>query len=369
MNLLSTTLLKLISTMRSTAFAAVACFASFTIPTADAAGQTITTIPSDHAAIAGSTRSNRLPFTRGVERAMILHENWDLMIPNGRAISRIGYRFEENHTEQAATIDVEIFMGHSDKDDLTLDFTFANNYLGSPQLVRSRRNFTLPGYGVRSLGDTLWFDLDTPFVYDASKNLIVEFVVHGNSENNLGFDYYLDRATQLSPYRRSPAAVCQAVSTGMTPRMVSAGTPIGLNWSVALRDFPASQPIVTLISLQGLAPTGTPLTTLFPGAQPGCAIWVPINGALSLFQLADIAGAGTVNLQLPFDLALLGVPIAMQSAGFDPATPGRWVTARAVENSAGIIPEMHVLYSTVGLSATSGARTLRWGMVTQFDHN
>ena len=68
------------------------------------AGQNYTVFPSDHtgtppnATIPGGTYENYAPFSYGIARQMIYYDAWDVQIPNGRAISKIGFVCNQGST-------------------------------------------------------------------------------------------------------------------------------------------------------------------------------------------------------------------------------------------------------------------------------
>ncbi|MCB9891092.1 MAG: hypothetical protein H6833_05560 [Planctomycetes bacterium] len=107
-----------------------------------------------------------------------------------------------NRADPGATIDVEIWLGVTTKDETTLDATYANNWditSKPPVLVLPRQKIKLDDMVLNT--DPAFFQyqipLTTPYIWTATsgENLIFECKVYGNDKGNASFLFYPDNAS------------------------------------------------------------------------------------------------------------------------------------------------------------------------------
>ena len=163
--------------------------------------QGIAVFPSDHAAITnGDSYTDWFPYAYGVSRVMAIYEAWDLTVPAGRPITRIGFRQEDTWFSAGKQLQLQVLMAPTDKTADDADATYANNYFAAPTSVFGPALFSLPDLGnvgnPNPDGNMVWLTLTTPYTPVAGKNLIVEFRVLAN--NNAGAAFPTTSTSQAS---------------------------------------------------------------------------------------------------------------------------------------------------------------------------
>ena len=335
---------------------------------AGASAQNISTIPSDHTSVNGFRDERNIPFASGANRCLMVFESSDLLIPAGRTISRIGFRLDDNRTGAAAQIVLEMFMGQTMLDSRSLSSSFATNYSGARTQVKNSGVVSLPAVDASNQGMPLWFNLDTPFTYDPSQNLLVEFVVTFNNQGNTSFQYPLDRADFLSPQRNSMGGACMN-SAGTLPSLTSSPVALGSTWTISGSNFPANSFGAVILAFDGLQATGLPLISIIPGADPSCAFFVNTVNAPAVSSSISASGRLNLSIPLPNDPSLSRVPLTVQGAALDFFVPGQVVLSNAHEMTVGFRPRIGTVTSSGGPTSTSGSARFSWGIVTLFDHN
>ena len=78
--------------------------------------QNFTIYPSDHTGtspnltLPGSTFAYHAPFSYGIARQMLFYDAWDVRIPTGRAIGRLGFPRDESITSTGCSILLKLQM-------------------------------------------------------------------------------------------------------------------------------------------------------------------------------------------------------------------------------------------------------------------
>lgn len=336
------------------------------------AAQNVATFPSDHAAIQdGDSYSRYYPFSNGVSRIMLIYESWDLNIPAGRQITRIGFRRDGTRMSTGHQLLLEVRMAQTEKDHDTAEPTFADNYFGSPTVVRPTSVFTMPDMGnvlnPNPNDPFIWVPLTTPWTYDPGKNLLVEFLVQGNSNGGARFDYWLDRALFESPVATGPNG-CQH-SGGQIPHLASRETKVGGNWYCDLTQAPANQLAIWFIALNTPLQPQYSLAPLFPGIPAACQGQIPLVNLFSVVTTTDAFGRHTFRVPIPDDRTLNDMIISSQAACFDVFSPGNLVVSNGDQLEIGIDPAMAMIHQQGSTTATRGTVSRNYGLVTLFDHN
>jgi len=163
----------------------------------------VATFPSDHAPVPdGASSQYWLPFSYGVSRMQTVYEAWDLRIPAGRQITRVGFRAEPNILSTGYALQLEVRMGRTTGTAQSLDPTFDNNWSAPPTTVFGPAIFQLPDLNnpQRPNPDApnVWLNLTTPYTWNPSENLLIEWRVLANSNGSAGFTYWLDSPGFLS---------------------------------------------------------------------------------------------------------------------------------------------------------------------------
>lgn len=328
--------------------------------------------PSDHAAVSnGSGSQSWFPYSYGVSRMMALYESWDLGVPASHQITRIGFRADGTTIAYGKSLQLEVRMGTTDRTHSNMLSNFDNNYLASPTTVFGPALFTMPDLNnvlnPNPNGPIIWLTLATPFTFDPSHNLLVEWRVYANNNGGAAFNYTLDSATFLSPIISGPLG-CQH-SGNQIPDLSSRPTKVGGSWIVDLYQGPANQPVIFFINV------GLPLTPpfslapLFGGIPAACTGQV---SPISLFSLPGTTGSsGYTNfiVPIPNDRTFNDVTLSTQAFCFDFFSPGGLVVSNGDQMQIGIDPAMSVLWHQGNATNATGSVYQNYGVVTLFDHN
>ena len=277
-----------------------------------AAQSNVAVFPSDHTGatpgttLAGDSFQLRFPFSAGISRQMALYDSLDLMVPNGRQITHVGFPADDARSSTGQRVQLEILMGHTTNDVASADRTFANNYASGPTVVYTQKILTLPNL---SPGGAVWVPLDTPFTVDRSRNLIVEYRVTANNNSNAAFNYFLDAGNFISEVR-SYGVGC-ATSGGSVPRLTSTGTAIGETWRMRIDRAAASSQISLLV---GISRPANPIPLDAVGA-PGCFLLTDVLATAG--GTSGTSGVLDLNFPTPFDPTIIDQSLYSQAVVLD----------------------------------------------------
>lgn len=359
--------------MRNPILCSFFCLAA-TCWSAGLAAQTLTVFPDEYAAVAeGPLNSPNLPFANGTSRVQFVYDSVDLAIPSGHSITRLAYRQDGTLTTlaQGRVLQLEVRMGYSSLSSATLSTNFANNYATAPVTVFGPASFTLPN--LRDPANPLpngrfFLPLTTPFPYTpANGNLIVEYLIYGNSGSGTSFTYQLDRSDFYSPITYGPAGCPRA--GGGVPNLVATGLRPGQTYSTSLSTAPGNSFGFLLIApgTQLLPPTS--LQALVPGINPACTNQVSLVHPTQLSAVTSAAGAASWSFTLPNSGAWADYYFTSQAAFFDFFAPGGVVVSNGCQVLTGVLPRCAV---NVALSppatAVTGTVTRNYNPVTFFEH-
>ena len=261
--------------------------------------------PSDHATVLnGDFSSPNWPYAYGVSRIMAVYETWDLGVPAGRPITRIGFRQDGTTMSLGKSLQLQVLMGPTDRTAADALTNFDNNYFSPPTSVFGPALYTLPDLGNISNpnpnGNMVWLTLSTPYTPVAGKNLAVEFRIIANNNGGAAFNYYLDRADYVSPRVTGPAGCPH--SGNQIAQLQSLETKVGGTWYCDLNHAPANQLATWLITFGTLQPQYS-LAPLIPGSVMSVtrtAIVSPASRA--------ILSASSVSLTPPSEPGTQGMP-------------------------------------------------------------
>lgn len=339
--------------------------------TSAATAQAPATFPSDHATIAGSTSTNFFPYAHGVSRLMAVYESWDLSVPAGHQITRIGFRADGTTLSYGKSLQLQVRMGQTDRTSANLLSNFDNNWFGTPTTVFGPALFTLPDLNnvlnPNPDGPLVWLTLTTPYTFDPSRNLLVEWRILANSNGGASFPYSLDRATFLSPITAGPLGCTH--SGNQIPDLESRPTRVGGNWIIDLYQGPANQPAILFLNVGVPLSAPVSLAPLFPGIPAACTGQV---SPIALFSLGGTTGSsGYTNwvVPIPNDRAFNDLLIASQAFCFDFFSPGGLVVSNGDQVQVGIDPAMSIVYHQGSSTNPTGSLWPNFGAVTLFDYN
>ncbi len=170
--------------------------------------------------------SNSIPWSWTPTHFMSVYRGTELP-QSAYPIRCIGFR-SNNRVDLGATIDIEIWLGVTTKNETNLDTTYANNYditSKPPVLVLPRTQLKLDDMVLNT--DPLFFQyqiqLTTPFIWTATagENLIFECKVHGNNKGNNTFNFFPDNASASTTSRlfssNDANATVGILGTGLGP--------------------------------------------------------------------------------------------------------------------------------------------------------
>ncbi len=336
--------------------------------------QTLTIFPNEYAAVAeGPFNSPNQPLAAGTGRSQFVYDGVDLAIPSGHSITRLAYRQDATLTTMDAgrTLQLEIRMGYTTLNAATLGTNFATNYTTPPVTVFGPAAFTLPN--LREAANPLpngrfFLPLTTPFVYTpANGNLIVEYLVYGNSGGGTSFNYRLDRSDFYSPVTYGPVG-CPRAGGGL-PNLTATGIRPGQTYNTSMATGPGSSFGFLLITpgAQMLPPSS--LQALVPGINPACTSQVALVSPIQLSAVTSATGAANWTFSLPNNAAWADYYFSSQAAFFDFFAPGGVVVSNGAQVLTGVLPRCSVNF-VAGPPATAvlGAVTRSYNPVTFFEH-
>ncbi|MCA8952099.1 MAG: hypothetical protein KDE27_21495 [Planctomycetes bacterium] len=330
------------------------------------------TFPSDHAAIPnGYSSQNWYPFSWGVSRQMAVYESWDLTIPAGRQITRIGFRADGTTLAYGKMLQLEIRMGQTQETAASMLSNFDNNYLGTPTTVFGPALYSMPDLNnvlnPNPDGAYVWVTLTTPYTFDPTENLLVEWRVHANNAGGAAFNYPLDRAQFISPIITGPNGC--AHSGNQIPELLSRPARTGRIWYCDLTKGPANQLAAWFINLGSPLQTPFSLAPFFPGIGATCEGQVQLNNLFSLTAMTGSTGYYSFQVPIPNDRIFNDLTISSQAACFDFFSPGGVVVSNGDQMQIGIDPAMTILASQGNVAATTGGLYRNYGAITLFDYN
>jgi hypothetical protein len=339
-----------------------------------AAAQTTAIFPDEYVDVAeGPNNSPNLPFSRGTSRVQCLYEAIDLAIPSGQQITQLGFRQDATTTalDTGRTLQLEIRMGFSTHTAASLTTNFANNYATTPVTVFGPATFVLPN--LRDTASPLpngqfFVPLTTPFAYvPAGNNLVVEYLVYGNSGGGTQWNYRLDRADFHSPRTYGPAGCPR--SGGGTPNLTVQPVRPGQTYSTSCSSAPGSSFGYLLIApgQQLVAPFS--LQSLVPGIAPACTGQVGLGGVIQLSGVTGTTGSINWSFAIPNTTAFNDFYWASQGAFFDFFAPGGVVVSNGAELKTGVNPRSSILAGNgPPLSLTTGSVSRNYCPVAFFVH-
>lgn len=332
--------------------------------------------PSDHdPAITpdGSTSTNWFPYSYGVSRIMVVYERWDLGIPAGHAIRRIGFRADGTRLSYGKSLFLEVRMGQTVNTAANAPSSFDSNYnVSGPTTVFGPAAFAMPDMNnvlnPNPDGNMIWLTLSAPYTPDPNSNLVVEWRIQANSNGGASFNYFLDVGDSVSP-RTTAIQVCPHTG-GQTAQLQSRATEVGGNWISDLTHAPGNQPVVLFVSVGGTLQPPVPLNLFLPGTQPSCTVDFAFNSLFTLTATASNNGSYTFsvpipNRRVPFNDMFL----TSQAICADFFSPGGFVVSNGAQVQIGIAPAMTLLYAQGNPSAATGSVWRNLGLVTVFDEH
>lgn len=330
------------------------------------------TFPSDHAAVPdGFSSQNWFPYSSGVSRMMALYESWDITVPAGRQITRIGFRANGTQIAYGRSLQLEVRMGQTQEDADSMLTNYDANYLGSPTTVFGPALFTMPDLNnvlnPNPEDPYIWLTLTTPYTFDPSENLLVEWRVIANNNGGASFSYPLDRCQFLSPNIQGPDGC--AHSGNEIPELDSRPTRVGQTWYCDLRDAPASQLAGWFINLGQPLQAPYAMQPFFPAINPLCMGQVSLVNLFSVAATTNASGNYTFSVPIPNDRLFNDLTISSQCVCFDFFAPGGVVVSNGDQMQIGIDPAMSILWNQSSATAPTGNAYRNWGVVTLFDHN
>jgi hypothetical protein len=328
--------------------------------------------PSDHATVTnGSSSVTWFPYSYGISRQMAVYESWDLGIPAGHQITRIGFRADGTTIAYGESLQLQVRMGQTDRTAQSLLNNFDNNWFGTPTTVFGPAVFAMPDLNnvlsPNPDGPIIWLTLTTPFTFDPSRNLLVEWRVFANTNGGASFSYALDVGSFLSPVVSGPLG-CQH-SGGQIPDLESRPTKVGGTWYNDLYQAPANQPVILFLNV------GLPLTApfslapLFAGIPAACTGQVSPISLFSLTQVTGSSGYELFSVPIPNDRVFNDLLLSSQAFCFDFFQPGGVAVSNGDQVQIGIDPAMTVLYHQGSATNPTGSLYQNFGVVTLFDHN
>lgn len=343
------------------------------ITAASLAAQTTTVTPPGLATREGLTGTTVQPFSFGVGRTQ-LHYYGDLVgIPNAAQIQRIGFRQDgnpsSNAAESARIIQLEVLMASTTRSGTGVTTNYANNYDGTPTTVFATRLFNLPSRPIQSTQPTTevtYVPLDNPFQFDSSRNLIVDFIITANNNNNASFRYTSDVAPHLTVSTTYGTACPNSQST--IPALSANEVALGQTWSLPLVRGPRSSGAALAIGVGNTSFQGLPLPfDMAPLGAPGCTIHVDV--AVNLTAFLNTSGNFTWNLPTPNNLSLDGVSFYAQVFMVDLfANNFGLISSNGVRTQFSVPTRQQAVAHTGDPSRATGTVTRSYGIVTYFEH-
>lgn len=332
-----------------------------------ALAQNQTVFPSDHANYEGEYSQTAYPFSGGVRRQQAVLDRWDVKVPHGRSITKVGVRPDGTSSSPAFKVQMEILMGHSTLEIAQVKATFAQNYDGNPVTVFTKKIFDLPALTAPMSPPSktpVLVPLDTPFQYDSAKNLVIDWKLFGNSNGNNPWSYWMDQGNFFSATSRYGTA-CNT-SANKTPEASAYPAELGGYAGFSLKDMIANTPMSLIINLQAQVP---PLPLDFLGAT-GCSLHVDPTNAIVLNVRSTSSGSHSLQFVLPAWRQFYGQSLNGQYVALDAfANNAGIVTTNAAAATLGIKAQVCYVAATGDAEATTGGLQRNAGYVHVLEHN
>lgn len=327
--------------------------------------QSVAVIPADHTNREGTSAITNAPLSGGISRVQVVYSRWRIGIPHGAQINRVGVRPDQAGTGAGRQIQLEIWMAHTDNTGSTVSATFANNYTTPAVRVYDSKIFAMPTVPSVPTGPNnsyVWFQLDRPFTYDESKNLIVEYRITANNNGNQPFSYRLDRASFVSATTMFGTAC--PTSDNRMPATTTGEASVGGTMLVSLANGPANSAGVLLLGTSNTTWNGVPLPlSLTALGATNCSLQVAIDVNVNI----STTGGGTfgVFIPVPAVLDLYGAWFYAQIAAVDVfANAAGFVTSRGGGTQIGALPQITTVTATGNATAPTGAVAQNIGVVS-----
>lgn len=306
-------------------------------------------LPRSLATAFGPTSTNR-PFAAAPTRHQQLFLGSEL--PVRMDIRGIGLRKDDRiNSYSGTTVELEIRLAQTSKDDQTMSTTFADNFdAGAPVTVFQRRLFRMPDLPWNQPADVDDFYCEIPFDQQftfarGNGNLLLEVLVWSNGLNSQSFLYPLDAGPGASStvYANGPTATAGVRSSnGLAIRFLTpadhkacwapqwpAAGPVGrsdielsggnppLLGGVATMDLYAPGWDLGAVALA----LGVDHRQLYP--MPGylLPVYPDLRSVLGIMPVVLNGGFGSLQLPLPNDRQLLGLDTALQAFTAGSAVP------------------------------------------------
>lgn len=256
-------------------------------------------------------------------------------------------------------IDFEVALGGTTFDDQTIGNAFDANFdaPSTPKTtVFQRRTFALPMMPATNANASVFFltipfDAPWPRTLAAGENLLIDVVVHGNSNNNAQFRYALDsvnggaRTTRIFAVPPAPTGTVLRGS-GLVMAFYPPGAPQPLTLQASrpprlastfyaeLWNAAPSAPGVWIVGLSDTSSSGVPLPFSLGGlGASGCSLLASTD--LTLPVMAHAGGDLALGLAVPNNPFLTSVPLFAQLAMADPGNLLGVVTTNGLALSFG----------------------------------
>jgi hypothetical protein len=338
------------------------------------AAQNVAIYPANYVNVTdGPLSSQNLPLANGTGRGQLVYEQWNLTVPLGSSITRVGFRQDQGTTamDTGRALQLEIRLGYTTATSANLDTNMDNNFAGAPVTVFGPAIYQLPNLRdtANPLQDGRFFvNFTTPFVYSPAQNqnLLVEYRVYGNSAGGSSFTYRLDRADFYSPVQDGPVGCPH--SGGSRPVLALSPVRTGGQFFASISSAPSNNLGVLVMAAGSPLVTPYSLQPFVPGIAPACQGQVPVAGALTLTGITSSSGSlsfffNVPNQRIPYNDMVLGC----QAALFDLFAPGGVVVSNGSQVQIGILPQSSIVWgSGPPGSVTTGFSSPRYCPVAFF---
>jgi hypothetical protein len=352
--------------MKSLALAPAALLASVV------AAQTIATFPTTHASIAsGSTYVTNIPYSSGVSRVQMEYDAWDITVPNGTPITAIGFRQDIGTASTGHALQLEVRMGTTLSDASNIAGTFDTNYATGPVTVFGPALYTLPGLITTPGNAVIMLPLTTPYVYNSSQNLLVEYRITANNNGNAAWSYYLDAGSFVSPTAQGAQGCVNSGGQRATLTTGSGGAALGGYWYLYLNGAPASSIGFIFLTFRPLVATPYSLASFVPGIDATCQGELDVAHTIIPTTITTNTSGGYYwGIQVPLTprVGLNNLILTTQAAVFDFFAPGGLVVSNGDQVQLGIQPAETTIISTGSATATSGSVYRNYGVITFFQY-
>lgn len=277
-------------------------------------------VPAGYATTAGNS-ANSYPFGWANLRYMQAHAAAEL--PATATLQGMAVRNRRNNAQNAKSIPMTIYVGHTTRPARSLATTFASNWAGSPTRVFNG-TLNVPAFAAQTSASvwTLQVPFSTPFVYSRARgNFLFEAQNRGTSTASPNyFDAVSSTSNQASRLFNSSSftattgtlgagysVILQLQTAGSGPgvRLTNTGVPtINQSFNINLSNAASSTIGILYIG-------GTRLNASLGAIAPGCSLYTSLDILLGAVA-TGASGAGTVPFALPNNASLVGLPFYNQ---------------------------------------------------------